>query len=52
MSVDPNLVLQLLITVANLGLQMRRRGIELDGQTQKQLQDLLQTLHNEMNEWE
>ena len=45
---NPNLILQLLITIASLAREYQRRGIELDGKTQEQLKQLLRDIDAEM----
>jgi len=49
--INPNLLVQLLITVSNLAIIMRRQGIELEGKTEQQLKDILAELDREMAEW-
>ena len=51
MSINPNLILQLLISIASLWMQMRRNKIDLDGKTEDQLKALLTELDAEMMKW-
>ena len=48
---NPNLILQLLISLVNLGLMMQRQKINLDGKTEEQLKNLLMELDAEMMQW-
>ena len=52
MSINPNLILQLLISIASLWMQMRRNKIDLDGKTEEQLKALLTQLDDEMMKWD
>ena len=51
MSINPNLILQLLISIASLWMQMRRNKIDMDGKTEDQLKALLAELDAEMMKW-
>ena len=51
MSINPNLILQLMISIASLWMQMRRNKIDLDGKTEEQLKALLTQLDDEMMKW-
>jgi len=46
---NPNLVLQLLITTISLVRMMQARGIVLEGKTEEQLKKLLRDLNDEMS---
>lgn len=48
MSINPNLILQLLITIASLAREYQRRDIGLEDKTQEQLKKLLQDIDAEM----
>ena len=48
---NPNLILQLLISLASLGLMMQKQKIDLDGKTEEQLKALLTQLDDEMMKW-
>ena len=51
MSINPNLILQLMISIASLWMHMRSNKIALDGKTEEQLKALLAQLDDEMMRW-
>lgn len=48
MHIDPNLVLQLLITIGNLIYQIQQGGEDLDGKTQEEVKQVLIRLNDSM----
>ncbi len=48
MSINPNLIIQLMLSVIGLVRMMQARGIRLDDKTEEQLRQLLDDLDSEM----
>ena len=48
MSINPNLVIQLLLSVIGLVRAMQARGIDLEDKTEAQLKQMLRDLDTEM----
>ena len=48
MPIDPNLVIQLIITLTNLMFEMQRRRVDLADKTRDELLDILRRLNEEM----
>ncbi len=47
-SIDPNLAFQLLITGADLYMQLRREGRDLDGKSKEQMQQKLREVNKDL----
>ena len=48
MPIDPNLLIQLIITLTNLMFEMQRRRVDLSDKTRDELLDILRRLNEEM----
>ena len=48
MAIDPNLIIQLIITLTNLMFEMQRRRVDLSDKTRDELLDILRRLNEEM----